>query len=70
MFKLVKLQFVKIFHLNSSIKKHFHDNRKEKENSFSSIDLFYKNKMNKLAHRVLNFYSCNAKQEINLTLPN
>ena len=57
---------IKFFH-----KKHFHDNlKKQKANSFSSIDFFfYKNKMI-LAHRALYFFPCSAKLEINLTLPN
>ena len=62
--RIGEIEIVKIFHLNSSTKKHFHDNLvKQNENSFSRIDFFF------LVHHALNFFPCNAKQEINLTLP-
>ena len=40
--RIGEIEIVKIFHLNSSTKKHFHDNLvKQNENSFSRIDFFF-----------------------------
>ena len=69
--KLAKLRFVKISHFSSFIKKAFSRKfDKLKENSFLRIEFFfYENKMI-LVHHALDFFPFNAKQKLNLTLPN
>ena len=66
-----KIAIVKIFRLNSFIKQSFQWQFYKKKRKFLFAHrLFFNENKIILAHCALNLSSCNAKQEINLTLPN